>query len=61
MGEFGFITFFFRFLYCKQQQIPFAWSDAKGILPCVELIDKSRFDEAYKLYKAKSMELEAAY
>ena len=31
------------------------------VLPCVELIDESNFDEAYKLYKAKSMKLEATY
>ena len=42
-------------------KLPFAWSDAKGSLPCVKLIDESCFDEAYKLYKAKSMKLEAAY
>lgn len=31
------------------------------ILPCVKLIDENHLEEAYKLYKAKSTELESAY
>lgn len=47
----------------KKENAKSIWEEVYNsmVLPCVKLIDESCFDEAYKLYKAKSMKLEAAY